>query len=157
MIERGRGVPASIADSAMDARYTLRDFQSYGTTVPAGSAILLLFGRELITTAFDDEHARLQGLPVGRLSFVLLLVVALSVVALLSLVGIVLAVVSVGVGIRRWHDVGVTGWATLIFFVPFVGLLVALYLCWKHGETKENQYGPVPDANRPFFHAVLNS
>lgn len=26
------------------ARYTLRDFQSYGTTVPAGSAILLLFG-----------------------------------------------------------------------------------------------------------------
>ena len=27
-------------------------------------------------TAFDDEHARLQGLPVGRLSFLLLLVVA---------------------------------------------------------------------------------
>lgn len=26
------------------ARYTLRDFQSYGNTVPAGSAILLLFG-----------------------------------------------------------------------------------------------------------------
>ncbi|WP_205876977.1 cytochrome P450 [Mycobacterium camsae] len=26
------------------ARYTLRDFESYGTTVPAGSAILLLFG-----------------------------------------------------------------------------------------------------------------
>ena len=26
------------------ARYTIRDFESYGTTVPAGSAILLLFG-----------------------------------------------------------------------------------------------------------------
>ena len=26
------------------ARYTLRDFEMYGTTVPAGSAILLLFG-----------------------------------------------------------------------------------------------------------------
>lgn len=53
---------------------------------------LLLFGRELIATAFDDEHAQLQGLPVGALSFVLLLIVALAVVALLSLVGIVLAI-----------------------------------------------------------------
>ena len=55
-------------------------------------ATLLLFGRELIATAFDDEHAQLQGLPVGRLSFLLLLIVALAVVALLSLVGIVLAI-----------------------------------------------------------------
>ncbi len=55
-------------------------------------ALLLLFGRELVATAFDDEHARLQGLPVGRLSFLLLLVVALAVVALLSLVGVVLAI-----------------------------------------------------------------
>lgn len=54
--------------------------------------VLLAFGRELVATAFDDEHARLQGLPVGRLSFVLLLVVALAVVALLSLVGVVLAI-----------------------------------------------------------------
>ncbi len=55
-------------------------------------AVLLLFSRELVATAFDDEHARLQGLPVGMLSFVLLLVVAFAVVALLSLVGIVLAI-----------------------------------------------------------------
>lgn len=55
-------------------------------------ALLLAFGRELVATAFDDEHARLQGLPVGGLSFLLLLVVALSVVALLSLVGVVLAI-----------------------------------------------------------------
>jgi len=55
-------------------------------------AVLLLFSRELVATAFDDEHARLQGLPVGILSFVLLLVVAFAVVALLSLVGIVLAI-----------------------------------------------------------------
>lgn len=52
----------------------------------------LLFGRELVAVAFDAEHARLQGLPVGALSFSLMLVVALSVVALLSLVGVVLAI-----------------------------------------------------------------
>ena len=101
---------------------------------------------------------------IGNMQFLYYLVGAIvvglvaGIIPLVNLfVGIVLAVLSVGVGIRRWHDVGVTGWATPIFFVPFVGLLVALYLCWKHGEEKENQYGPVPDANRPFFHAVLNS
>lgn len=55
-------------------------------------AALLAFGRELVAVAFDDEHARLQGLPVGTLSFVLLLIVALAVVALLTLVGVVLAI-----------------------------------------------------------------
>ena len=53
---------------------------------------MLLLRRELAATAFDDEHARLRGLPVGWLSFALLLQVALSLVALLSLVGIVLAI-----------------------------------------------------------------
>lgn len=56
------------------------------------AAAIALFRRGLAATAFDDEHARLRGLPVGGLSFALLLVVALSVVALLSLVGIVLAI-----------------------------------------------------------------
>jgi uncharacterized membrane protein YhaH (DUF805 family) len=101
---------------------------------------------------------------IGNMQFLYYLVGAIIVglvvgmIPLVNLIaGIALAVLSVGVGIRRWHDVGVTGWAALIFFVPFVGLLAALYLCWKHGEAKENQYGPVPDANSPFFHAVLNS
>jgi uncharacterized membrane protein YhaH (DUF805 family) len=101
---------------------------------------------------------------IGNMQFLYYLVGAIIVslvagmIPLVNLVvAIALAVVGVGVGIRRWHDVGVTGWATLIFFVPFVGLLAALYLCWKHGEEKENQYGPVPDVHRPFFHAVLNS
>ena len=68
------------------------DLALLGGFVVGMVALLLLFGRELVATAFDDEHARLQGLPVGRLSFLLLLVVALAVVALLSLVGVVLAI-----------------------------------------------------------------
>ncbi|MBP7587824.1 MAG: metal ABC transporter permease [Thermoanaerobaculia bacterium] len=69
-----------------------RDLALLGGFVLAMISLLLLFGRELVATAFDDEHARLQGLPVGSFSFLLLLVVALSVVALLSLVGVVLAI-----------------------------------------------------------------
>jgi zinc transport system permease protein len=68
------------------------DLAILGGLALAMVAALLVLRRELVATAFDDEHARLQGLPVGALSFVLLLVVALAVVALLSLVGVVLAI-----------------------------------------------------------------
>jgi|GEM_PF-2087225 uncharacterized membrane protein YhaH (DUF805 family) len=73
------------------------------------------------------------------------------------LAGLALAVLGVGIGIRRWHDVGVTGWATLIFFVPVVGLLAVLYLMWKHGEQGANKYGEAPDPKRPLLKAILNS
>jgi len=66
-----------------------------GTLAGVVAAVLLahlLLRRELVATAFDVEHARLQGLPVGALQFLILLLVALSVVALVSLVGIVLAI-----------------------------------------------------------------
>jgi zinc transport system permease protein len=68
------------------------DLALLGGLVLAVALVLALFRRELAATAFDDEHARLRGLPVGWLAFLLLLLVALSVVALLALVGIVLAI-----------------------------------------------------------------
>ncbi|MBM3272295.1 DUF805 domain-containing protein [Candidatus Kaiserbacteria bacterium] len=73
------------------------------------------------------------------------------------LVGIVLAVIGFGVGIRRFHDINVTGWAAVVFLVPFIGLLAALYLCWKHGDAGDNQYGSAPDPHRPILKAILNS
>lgn len=54
--------------------------------------LLALFGRELVAVAFDEECARLQGVPVRLFSILLLALVALSVVALLQLVGIVLVI-----------------------------------------------------------------
>lgn len=73
------------------------------------------------------------------------------------IISLALAVLGVGVGIRRFHDIGVTGWAVLVFFIPIVGLLVALYLCWKHGDAGANAYGAAPDSKREFFRAVLNT
>lgn len=58
-------------------------------------AVLAMFawrGREIVAVAFDLDHARLRGIPAGLWSFVLNLLVALSVVALLALVGVVLAI-----------------------------------------------------------------
>lgn len=55
-------------------------------------ALLGLYGKELVAVAFDEECARLQGVPVRLYSILLLLLVALSVVVLLQLVGIVLVI-----------------------------------------------------------------
>jgi zinc transport system permease protein len=55
-------------------------------------ALLAWRGREIVAVAFDLDHARLRGIPAGLWSFVLNLLVALSVVALLALVGVVLAI-----------------------------------------------------------------
>jgi zinc transport system permease protein len=54
--------------------------------------LLALFGKELVAVAFDEECARLQGVPVRLYSILLLVLVALSVVVLLQLVGIVLVI-----------------------------------------------------------------
>ena len=55
-------------------------------------ALLALYGKELVAVAFDEECARLQGVPVRLYSILLLVLVALSVVVLLQLVGIVLVI-----------------------------------------------------------------
>ena len=98
--------------------------------VLAVAVILTLFRRELAATAFDDEHARLRGLPVGWLAFVLLLLVALAVVALLSLVGIVLAVALLAIppliALRLFRALpAIVAGAALIAFALALGGLVA--------------------------------
>jgi zinc transport system permease protein len=73
-------------------------------------AAFALAGRALVATAFDAEHARLRGLPVGALSFGLLLMVALSVVALLALVGVALGIALLAIpplaALRLWRGLG---------------------------------------------------
>jgi len=66
--------------------------------VLAGAADLILLlllvsvGPTLVAVAFDEEAARLRGVPVRLYTVLLLILVALSVVVLLSLVGIVLVI-----------------------------------------------------------------
>jgi len=55
-------------------------------------AAALFFQRELDAIAFDEEFARLSGLPVRLYDTIFLLVVALTVVLLVQLVGIILVV-----------------------------------------------------------------
>ena len=99
----------------------------------------LAWGRELVATAFDPDHARLQGLPVDALSFVMMAIVALSVVALLQLVGVVLAIALlaipplVALRLLRSLPAIVAGGALVGGAVMIGGLLLGRRLGWPAG------------------------
>jgi uncharacterized membrane protein YhaH (DUF805 family) len=88
-------------------------------------------------------------------------IVAGTVLSMIPLVGAIvclaLGVVGLGATARRLHDIGQTGWYALAFVIPPIGILLALYLCWKHGSTTANIYGDAPDPKRDIFKAVLNT
>ena len=53
-------------------------------------AFVTLLRRPLIALAYDEEHARIRGVPVGALSLAHLLLISLTVVLLIQVVGVVL-------------------------------------------------------------------
>lgn len=46
--------------------------------------------------------------------------------------------------IRRFHDIGWSGWLVLTLFVPFVFAVSALILFFWPGAKGDNKYGPSP-------------
>ncbi len=48
---------------------------------------------------------------------------------------------SLGIGARRLHDVGKTGWLLLLALIPGIGALIILFLCIPEGDPEANQYG----------------
>lgn len=51
---------------------------------------------------------------------------------------------TMAVTVRRFHDIGKSGWWWLINFVPFIGTLIYLFFLISNSQPGENQYGPYP-------------
>ncbi|KQM71323.1 DUF805 domain-containing protein [Xylophilus sp. Leaf220] len=58
---------------------------------------------------------------------------------------------SLGVGVRRLHDVGRSGWWLLISVIPLVGGLVLLYWMVQPGDAGSNEYGAPVTAPTEFL------
>ena len=56
--------------------------------------------------------------------------------------------------IRRWHDLGHSGWFSLLNLVPIVNLVVLIYLLCAKGEEGSNKYGE-PNVGKPFWRSVF--
>ena len=59
----------------------------------------------------------------------------------------ILAVIipGIAVAIRRLHDVGKSGWFSLVILIPVVGLIWLLVLFCREGCDGENKYGSNPN------------
>ena len=57
------------------------------------------------------------------------------VVSILIIIGVF------SITIRRWHDLGFSGWFSVLNFIPIVNLFVGFYLLLKKGEPGANKYG----------------
>ncbi len=70
---------------------------------------------------------------------------AASIALLITLVSIAISifviVFSFSLYIRRWHDLGQSGWMTLLLLIPLVNIFVWLYLVFKAGVAGKNNYG----------------
>jgi uncharacterized membrane protein YhaH (DUF805 family) len=66
----------------------------------------------------------------------------LGVGALLSsLYSLAILLPSLGVGIRRLHDTGRSGWWYFIALIPLVGIIVLLVFWIQDSQPGDNQYG----------------
>ena len=61
----------------------------------------------------------------------------------LSLLGVILVgiVAETAVTVRRFHDLGRSGWYLFATLIPFYNIYLALILLFKKGEASRNSYG----------------
>ena len=89
---------------------------------------VFIFFRQFIALSFDEEHARVRGLPRTMLYIVLLGVVALTVVVLMQVVGLILVIAlltlpAATAALFSRSPAAIIGWATLIGAVStFAGI-----------------------------------
>lgn len=73
------------------------------------------------------------------------------------LLSLALLVIGIGVTVRRLHDIDQESLLAVALIIPFVNLLMVIYLCWKIGDAGKNRFGDAPDKNREVFRALLNT
>ena len=68
-----------------------------------------------------------------------------SIVMVISvIVSLALLLPELGVGVRRLHDIGKSGWNLLFGLIPIVGFILLIIWFCKDSEPGDNQYGPNP-------------
>ena len=61
----------------------------------------------------------------------------------------------VGLVRRRLHDTNASSWWGLLFLVPLINFIMALYILFKAGTRGANDYGPAPSKNHPAMWLTL--
>ncbi len=62
-----------------------------------------------------------------------------------SVVSLILLLPTLGLCVRRLHDIGKSGWCLLIGLIPLVGAIILIVWYCNPSIQEANQYGPVPN------------
>ena len=82
----------------------------------------------------------------GALDSVIGVKIANSIGILVLIYDLAILLPSLGVCVRRLHDIGKSGWWVLISLIPLVGAIWLIVLFCKEGVKGDNEYGPDPKA-----------
>ncbi len=63
---------------------------------------------------------------------------------LTPLYGLAVLLPSIGVAVRRLHDIGQSGWRLLIALIPLIGAIMLFINYVSDSQAGTNQYGPSP-------------
>lgn len=66
------------------------------------------------------------------------------------------AIIWLGLNVRRLHDFGYSGWAFVLAFFPLLNIVIGLMALFRFGNVKENEYGNIPDKNKNLIKRILN-
>lgn len=103
--------------------------------------LILCLHKRLLAICFDEEQARLQGLPVNSLYLLLLILIAVSIVLLIQVVGIVLVMtmLTIPAAIANLLTTRLSHMMILAIFISSIfclsGNVAAYYLDWPTGAT----------------------
>lgn len=123
----------------------------YQYQVPFGDAIKSAFSKYC---CFSGRASRSEFwwwiLFTALLSWVINTIVSLvaspeTVVTVSGIVSLVLLLPTLGLWVRRLHDIDKSGWWALISLIPLVGIIVLIVWWCQDSQHTENQYGPVPN------------
>lgn len=106
-----------------------KEFWSFCLFWAIGFAVLVTIG--LFFDLEGDDFERGGDLPIVMVGLVGLYVL-LTILPWIALL------------VRRLHDVGLTGWLAILYFVPYIGWLVMLVFGLIPSQVGENRYGPAP-------------
>ena len=121
----------------MNGEPVATDIKFFSLTSRIGRARYLAYGMGLVLLAI---------VPILVCAALYTLVPALGgLVAAVLYIGY--AVLSIGFGVRRLHDLDKSGWWILLMFVPLVNLGLLLYMLFAPGTIGENRFGQQPPPN----------
>ena len=70
--------------------------------------------------------------------------VSIGVLIGMFLLAILLLWINIATNIKRYHDLGKSGWFVLLQLIPIVGYVFIIYAAFFKGQEHDNKYGPNP-------------